>query len=76
MMTKMENECPDNGNCNVMIAVSFTNLPAGGKTLPTNIKYTIRDSSTERADMHDTTSLFPQRPTATPRAFKWTSMYY
>ena len=74
MMSQINRECTGR-TCHVMLAVSFTNLKNGGKSLPKTIKYTIRDTSRLPGELHETTALFPQFPSAEPRKIKCPGMF-
>ena len=67
MMKNMTSHCTM--QCKVYFTVTFTNIPTGGKKLPKNIKYTLRDTLEEQGELHDTGALFPKTIKPTPRRF-------
>ena len=76
MMSNMTTACKNKTErCHVLLTVSFTNLENDGKSLPKTIKYTIRDTSELPGELHDTTSLFPQPPSVTPRPMSFPGMF-
>ena len=66
MMSKIHKECTG-PTCNIMLAVSFTNLKNDGKSLPKTIKYTIRAISKVPGELHETAALFPEPTSAETR---------
>ena len=76
MISNMTKACTkDSDACHAVLTVSFTNLENDGKRLPKTVKYTIRDTSEEPGELHETTALFPQPLSAKPREMVFPGMF-